>query len=113
MFKQLVIASLAIASIATAAQAQSSEFPSVKVSFAGLDTHSDSGVRIMLRRIQSAAGTVCGPEPSVGLERMTRYEPCVREVTQRTVAALSNPRLAALLSNGEIGAPQAKLASAK
>jgi len=114
MLKQLIIASIAIAAVtATAAQAQVSDVPTVKISMAGLDTKSDSGAHIMLQRITFAAETVCGPLPSSMLDRQQKYAPCVREVTQRTVSELNIPRLTALLTNGNIAGPQSKLASAK
>lgn len=111
MFKQLLIASLAIASIAGAAQAQESDTRSVKVSVAGIDTHTESGARIMLQRIKFAAGTICGPVPSNGLDRYTHYDPCVRNVTQKTVADMGNPLLTALLTKDHD--QQRKLASAR
>jgi UrcA family protein len=110
MLKQLIIASLAITSVvATSAQAQ--EARSVRISIAGIDTHSESGARVILQRVKFAARTVCGPVPS-HLERYKQYEPCVRDVTQRTVAGLDNPLLTAMLTQDEVGAHQAKLASA-
>ena len=110
MLKQLIIVSLAIASVA-ATSAQAQETRSVKVSVAGLDTRSESGARIMLQRIQAAAGTICGPAPSNGIDRLKQYDPCVRTVTQATVNGLGNPVLAAVLTQGK--ARSAQLASAK
>ena len=114
MLKQVIIASFALASVAgipAAAQAQSHDIPSVTVSVAGLDTHSTSGARIMLQRIQSAAEKVCGGEPSVLLDRKMKFQPCVNEVTQRTVAGLNNPSLTAQLNKP--AAPSTKVASAR
>lgn len=98
MLKQFIIASLAIASIAGAAQAQESDTRTVKVSIAGIDTHSESGALVMLQRIKFAAGAVCGPVPSNAMDRYAQYEPCVRGVTQRTVGGLNNPFLTAALT---------------
>ncbi len=107
MLKQLAIASLALAALAaTSAQAQDAR--SVRVSVAGLDAHSEIGARVILQRIQSAAATVCGPAPIL-IDRSRLYEPCVRDITERTVAGLNNPVLTAMTSNQ---AP-ARLASAK
>jgi UrcA family protein len=111
MLKQLIIASLAIVSFA-ATSAQAQEARSVRISVAGLDTQSESGARVILQRIKFAAGTVCGPAPRY-LERSKQYNPCVREVTQRTVAGLSNPRLTAILTQDGRSPLPAKLASAK
>jgi UrcA family protein len=107
MLKQLIIASLAIASVA-ATSAQAQETRSVTVSVAGLDTRSESGARILLQRIHSAAGTICGPAPSNGIDRLKQYDPCVSKVTEATVNGLHNPTLMAVYS----GKP-AQLASAK
>jgi UrcA family protein len=111
MLKQLIIASLAIASVAGAAQAQEQDTRTVKVSIAGIDTHSESGARIMLARIKAAAGSVCGPAPSNLMDRHVQYDPCVRGVTQATVSGLDNPVLTALFTKSP--APERKLASAR
>ena len=96
MFKQLIIASLAIASIDGAAQAQDTR--TVKISVAGIDAHSQGGALVMLHRIKFAASAICGPAPSNEMDRYTQYDPCVRGVTQRTVASLKNPYLSELVS---------------
>lgn len=95
MFKPLIIASLAIASLAGAAQAQDTR--TVKVSVAGIDAHSQDGALVMLHRIRFAAAAICGPAPSNGMDRHDQYDPCVRGVTQRTVASLNNPYLRVLV----------------
>jgi UrcA family protein len=110
MLKQITIAAFALAAAASA-QAQATDIPTVKVSVAGIDTQSSSGARILLQRIETAAGQVCGGPPSQVLDRQRIYEPCVRDVTARTVAGLNNPRLAALINSK--AAPAAKLASAR
>jgi UrcA family protein len=111
MFKQLIVASIVTASLAGAARAQESDIRTVTVSIAGINTHSQSGATVMLQRIKVAAGTVCGPAPSNGLDRRFQYDPCVTGVTQRTVAGLNNPVLTALL-NTDV-AQMRKLASAR
>lgn len=110
MLKQVIIATFAIAAVATSAGAQ--EARAVHVSLAGIDTHSESGARVILQRIEFAARTVCGPMPA-HLERITQYDPCVRSVTQETVSRLNNPFVTALLTRSEPGSQQAQLASAK
>lgn len=107
MFKQLAIASLALAAVA-ATSAQAQDVRSVRVSVAGIDSRSEIGARVILQRIRSAAATVCGPAPIL-IERSRLYEPCVRDVTEHTVAVLNNPVLTAMIPN-EV---PAKLASAK
>jgi UrcA family protein len=115
MFKQIIIASFALASIGSAsaaqAQGQASDIPSVTVSVAGLDMRSDSGARILLRRIETAAGQVCGGEPTLALERKQRFQPCVHDVMAHTISGLNNPRLATLFDKNH--ALTAKLASAR
>jgi UrcA family protein len=112
MLKQLLIATLAIASVA-ATSAQAQETRSVTVSVAGIDTRSESGARIVLQRIKTAAGTICGPFPSNHMDQYVQYDPCVRNVMQTTVAGLNNPRLMALLTSDKAGAHSAQVASAK
>lgn len=114
MLKQLTIASLALAAVAAApaARAQASDLPSVTVSMAGIDANSDSGARIMLQRIKNAAGQVCGGQPSLALDRQQKFDPCVREVTLRTVSGLHNARVTALLNKEAPQTPKAQIASA-
>jgi UrcA family protein len=113
MFKQIIIASFAAAiGAAASAQAQTpaSDTTSVAVSVAGLDMSSEAGARITLRRIEAAAGKVCGDEPTMAVERKQRFEPCVHEVTARTISGLNNPRVAAMFDKH--GARPAQIASA-
>jgi UrcA family protein len=107
MLKQLILSTFAFAAIAAAPSAYAQDgLPSVKVSFEGIDTHSASGAQIMLKRIKTAAGQVCGGEPSVALDRQMKFQPGVAQVTQRTVDGLNNPKLAAAW-NKETGAASA------
>ena len=110
MFKHIVVASLAIAALAGAAEAQAGDTRAVTVSVAGIDTHSESGARIVLQRIKVAATSICGPEPSNLMDRHTRFEPCVQGVTGRTVTGLDNPLVTALLNKAPM---ERKLASVK
>ena len=106
MFKHLIIASFALVSVASAAQAQDSDIRTVKVSIAGIDTHSQGGALVMLHRIKFAAAAVCGAEPSRPMDRLVRYEPCVDGVTQRTVASVNNPYLTALVGKRPVAERQ-------
>ncbi len=110
MLKSVIIATFALAA-ASAAQAQSTQVPTVKISVAGIDAQSSSGARIVLHRIQAAAGKVCGGEPGRDLDRRASYDPCVQEVTTRTVAGMNNPRLSALFDKK--AEPATRLASAR
>jgi UrcA family protein len=112
MLKQVIIASFALATVASlpaAALTRPSEISTVTVSVAGIDTHSTSGAQVMLQRIKFAAKKVCGGDSSLSLDRQLKFRPCVNEVTQRTVTGLNNPQLTALLNKT---APDTKVASA-
>ncbi len=113
MLKQIIVASFAFATIAAApaALAQPSDVLSVTVSYAGIDATSPGGAEILLRRITSAAEKVCGGEPSNPLDRSMKFKPCVDEVTQRTVAGMNNPRLAALVNKTQPTASDTKVAA--
>ncbi len=95
MLKQLIISSIAFAAAAQGALAQEPGLPSVKVSVAGIDARTEAGAEIMLRRIKLAAGQVCGGQPGPLLDRLQKFEPCVNEVTQRTVTGLDSQHLTA------------------
>jgi UrcA family protein len=113
MLKQLIIASLAVACVAGAsaqAQAQESDTRTVKVSVVGIDTRTESGALVVLHRIKFAAAAVCSPPSSHPLDRDAQNDPCVRRVTERTVAGLNNPYLTALMTRNE---PAQRLASAR
>jgi UrcA family protein len=100
MFRQIITSAFAaslLLAAASTAEAQVSDVQSAKVSIAGIDTHSHEGAAIVLRRIRSAAGEVCGGEPSRQLDRQEKFKPCVQDVTQRTVFRLNNPNLTATL----------------
>ncbi len=118
MLKQATISSLVRALAVTgvvaapSAHAQATQTPSVTVSLNGIDTRTERGARIVLRRIESAASQVCGGPPSAPLDRQMTFRPCVEEVTQRSVAGLNNVQLRALLEKER--APRTRtLASAR
>lgn len=112
MLKQLIISSIAFAAAAQGALAQEPGLPSVKVSLAGIDARTDAGAQIMLRRIKLAAGQVCGGQPSPMIDRQQKFEPCVNEVTQRTVTGLNSPHLTAAW-NKRIGVEPATQVAAR
>ena len=99
MFTKTITATvlaLSLAAGASTASAQTSDVVKVKVSVAGLNASSERGASIILRRIRNAAAEVCGPEPTAPLDRMAVFQPCVKSVTDHTVASLHNPMLTAL-----------------
>jgi UrcA family protein len=109
MLKQSIVSSLTVALAmaafaAPAAHAQSAQAPSITVSVGGIDAKTEGGARIVLQRIKNAAGQVCGGQPDAPLDRLMTFQPCVEEVTQRTVAGLGNVQLTALLEKN--GAPR-------
>lgn len=116
MLKQTIISSVALAMAtlvaAPSAYAQAPQAPSVTVSLDGLDANSEAGARIMLQRIRNAAGQVCGGQPSLALDRQMKFQPCVAEVTRRTVDGMNNRRLTALLEKAG-GPPPRAVASAR
>jgi UrcA family protein len=62
-----------------------------------LNLSSDADAKVLLRRIQSAAGHACGGKPDlVELSRMRVFNICVGASVDETVARLGNPRLSAL-----------------
>jgi UrcA family protein len=103
---------LGLAGAATTASAQPSDEMTVTVSYGDLNMHSEAGARIALARIHQAAGKICGVAPTDPLDRMRLYVPCVQKITDRTVATLHNPVLAAVNSGAPV-TPEATLASAR
>ncbi|HEY2750993.1 UrcA family protein [Phenylobacterium sp.] len=116
MFRQIITSAFAaslLLAAASTAEAQVSDVQSAKVSVAGIDTNSDEGATIVLRRIRNAAGEVCGGEPSRPLDRQEKFKPCVQEVTQHAVSKLSNPHLTAALREEYTPAAATRLASTR
>jgi UrcA family protein len=89
---------LALSGGAASAASPQTDFDqvAVKVSYAGLDINSEEGARILLHRIDRAAGEVCGGPPSNRQDRLRWYRPCKKEVVQRTVSGINSPTLRAL-----------------
>ena len=68
----------------------------IKVSYSGLDINTEAGAKVLLNRIEQAAGEICGPEPSNRLDRIQTFRPCTREIVKRSVAKVNSPTLTAL-----------------
>ena len=85
---------------AQTAQAQVSEHVSVTVNYSDLNLDTAHGARVMLRRINDAAATICNGPPIDGIERLYFFEPCVKDVTHRAVARLGNATVASLDRSG-------------
>ena len=73
------VALTAAANAQAASNLAETEQVSVRVSLADLDLHKDAGANVALRRIRTAAKTVCGNESQLsGLNRYIPYVACVR-----------------------------------
>jgi UrcA family protein len=94
-------AALLLAASACAAPATSPlddpDTVSIRVPLADLNLNNDPGARAALRRMQAAAATVCGAEPSPGeLQRALLFRRCVDATVGAGVASLGNPYVTAL-----------------
>jgi UrcA family protein len=75
---------------------------SVAVPYGDLNINREAGAAVALRRINTAAGEVCGRESQVtSLDRLALHRACVRSTVDRTVMQLGNPVVAALNSGQE------------
>jgi UrcA family protein len=84
MLKYLVAAAVAVALLPAAAPAR--ETPAtVHVAYRDLDLSAPVGVRILDRRIASAAAQLCPDAPAVGILRNLEVEKC-RAATRGSVA---------------------------
>jgi UrcA family protein len=102
--KTLLTAVAAFAAMAVSASAfaapTSDTQVSVKVSLAGVDLQSQAGAQVALGRIHVAARQICGEEPTDALDGRAQYRACMAQVTDRAVAKLGSPTVAAL--NGPV-----------
>jgi len=98
------IAPLAVAALALTATSafadtasRNDQSFSIGVRTAVLNLNSDTDAKVLLRRIQSAAGHGCGEKPNiVELSRMRVFNLCVGASVDATVARIGNPKLTAL-----------------
>ena len=95
----IAIGLLALSGASASAQPALDEVK-VKISYAGLDINTESGARTLLKRIENAAGEVCGGEPSNRIDRFQKFRPCVKDVVQRTVSGINSPTLTAVYGGG-------------
>jgi UrcA family protein len=95
----LVIAALALTAPAAFADntSRNDESFSIGVRTSDLNLNSDTDAKVLLRRIQTAAGHGCGDKPNmVELSRMRVFNLCVGASVDATVARIGNPKLTAL-----------------
>ncbi len=69
---------------------------SIKVSYADLNLDSRAGAEALLRCVDQAAESICGPRPAGHLDELMIYRACVRGVADRAVANLGHPLVSAL-----------------
>ncbi|MBN9568553.1 MAG: UrcA family protein [Alphaproteobacteria bacterium] len=80
----------------------------VSVSFADLNLNSDQGVAILMNRLESAARTVCGPEPvNMDLTGRAAFKACNDRALGAAVADVGSPRLLAMYGK----APRTRIAA--
>jgi UrcA family protein len=103
----LIALTVALASVAHGASADTTETVSVKVRYGDLNLASQAGATEMLQRIHHAAKQACVPSSGDPLDRMYWYEPCVRKATNQAVAKLDSPIVTAL--NSGRGAPASQI----
>jgi UrcA family protein len=98
-----LIASVGFAGSALSAPAAASnpDAVSVKVALGDLNLGDVSGAAVALRRIHSAAGSICGERPyGLDLERTAAYRQCMATTVSGAVASLASPTVTALY-NGQ------------
>jgi UrcA family protein len=84
---------------AHAGQAYSSG-PQLVVSYGDLDLSRQSGARILLGRLATAASQVCGGVPdSRELARTAMYRTCTRQAMDNAVARVGSPMVISLYGN--------------
>ncbi len=101
----LCLAAAATLSCAAPAVAQISvTVPSVTVKFGDLNIGSRAGARMLLKRIETAANTVCGGAPDIRqLSQLASFEACRRSAVARAVVAVDSPMLAAMAHGSSPG----------
>ena len=91
------VLALSAAPATAATPAPDGESFRVLVRSTDLNLNSDADAKVLLRRIQSAAGHACGGKPDlVELSRMRVFNLCVGASVDATVARIGIPRLTAL-----------------
>jgi UrcA family protein len=69
---------------------------STAVHYGDLNLNTREGLTQLYARIVAAAGNVCGENDELSLATPSQMSICVRDTMARAVAAVGNPRLAAL-----------------
>jgi UrcA family protein len=94
----LVLGSFAGVMAAGAASAASpdSDVPTVRIHYSPQSLATDEGVKVLYRRIVTAAKEVCPESPIRNFTQERRVEQCRSEAIVRAVQQVDNSRLAAL-----------------
>ena len=94
----LCLAAAATLTCAAPVLAQTSDAaPSVSVKYRDLDIGSPAGARVLLERIEAAAGTACGGAPDIRqLDRWASFEACRKSAVARAVDSVDSPMLTAV-----------------
>jgi UrcA family protein len=71
--------------------------PAVVVRYHAIDTDSESGALALYKRIEAAAGRVCGVAGERDLNRLRVARRCQEDAITRAVSSIPSPKLAALL----------------
>ena len=91
-----VLAAIAVlAAVPSAFAASPGETVTFKVSTAGLNLHSRQDAQTMFRRIETAAGGLCGGAPYIGdLGATHQWQACVSHNVGQAVPQLGSPLIA-------------------
>lgn len=88
----LAAAIVVMAGVPSAFAASPGDTVTFKVSTAGLDLRSPQGAHSMLRRIETAAGALCGGAPYIGdLDATHAWQVCVSHNVSQAVTQLGAP----------------------
>ena len=78
--------------------------PSVVVKYDDLNLNTATGVHRLHARLRSAARHVCSPLDGSVVVRQDRYDACVTDAVERSVAKVGNPNLTQFHRYGRIDA---------
>lgn len=73
--------------------AAAAELDSVTVSYRGLQLSNPADVRVLYKRLQRAARTVCVEPSRYELERYAEFQHCVRVLMRDAIARIHSPEL--------------------
>jgi UrcA family protein len=74
--------------------------PSVVIHFAGLDLSGSDGAKLLYRRLNGAAETVCAQFDGRDIPRHANFKACVRTAVATAVATVNRPALTEYYEGG-------------